>query len=214
MAITATTLSSAVASGPAGVDTFINVASATGITAPNFTTGVGLTYLLIDQELMFVTSVSGTVIGVQRGVAGTPSQPHVINTNVEIGLPTDFPYFADYFKNPLAAVMQYGARTYPAVFLAGSADAIPATVPGFYVVKTAGVDAMTLAAPAAAQEGMIIDVWSDTANAHTITATSLFANGTALKTTATFAAFRGAGVTLRACNLVWHTLAQTAITFT
>lgn len=214
MAITTTTLSTAVAAGPAGVDTVINVASATGITAPNFTTGGGLTYLLIDQELMFVTAVSSTFITVQRGIAGTPAQPHVVNTQVLIGLPGDFPYFADYFKNPLAATMQYGARTYPAVLLAGTADAIPSTVPGFYVVKTGSADAMTLAAPGVAQEGNIIDVWSDTLFAHTITATSLFANGTALKTTATFAAFRGCGVTLRATNLVYHVLGQTGITFT
>ena len=55
MAITATTLSAAVAL----TDTVVNVASATGITAPNYQVGdpiqgisSGITFLLIDQEML------------------------------------------------------------------------------------------------------------------------------------------------------------------
>jgi hypothetical protein len=208
MAITATTLSTACASGPAGSDNFINVASATGITAPNFTTGAGITYLLIDQEIMLATSVSGTVISVQRGVAGTPAQPHVINSQVQIGAPADFGPFAEYVGKSLTVLQTEAALNCPATFLAGLTDAIPAGVAGFYVIKSAAANLMTLAAPTAAQEGNIIDIWSDTAFAHTITATSLFAGGTALKTTATFPAFRGAGMKLRVCNLVYHVLSS------
>jgi len=77
------------------------------------------------------------------------------------------------------------------------------------------VDAMTLAAPTAGlDDGLVIAIYSDTLNAHTITATSLLANGTALKTTATFAAFRGAGLVLRAFNGVWQVVANTAVTLT
>jgi hypothetical protein len=208
MAITATTLAGAVAAGPSGTDTTINVTSATGITAPNFTTGSGITLLLIDQEWMVVTAVVGTFVSVLRGQFGSPAQPHVVNSQVQIGLPSDFGPIAEYVGKSLTVTQIEAALNWPAIFLAGSADAIPSTVPGFYVVKTAGVDAMTLAAPTAAQEGNVIQVWSDTANAHTITATSLFANGTALKTTATFPAFRGAGLILRACNLVYHVLSS------
>lgn len=103
----------------------------------------------------------------------------------------------------------------PITVLTGSADALNAHQAGNYVVTTAGVDAMTLAAPTvSADDNLSICVFSDTANAHTITATALFANGTALKTTATFAAFRGAGVILRAFNGVWQVLSSTAVTFT
>ena len=206
MAITATTLSAAVAAGAAGADTTINVASATGITAPNFTTGAGITYLLIDQEFMLVTGVSGTFVSVQRGILGSPAQPHVVNTQVQIGAPADFPAIAEYVGRSLTAFEYVGQQNLQAVLLAGTADAIPSTVPGFYVVKSGTANAMMLAAPTAAAEGNIITVLSDTAFAHTITATSLFANGTALKTTATFPAFRGASVVLRATNLVWSVL--------
>ena len=51
MAITATTLSAAAGKS----DLTISVASATGITAPNFTTGAGITVLQIDQEYLLVT---------------------------------------------------------------------------------------------------------------------------------------------------------------
>lgn len=206
MAITNTTLSAAVLT----TDTVINVASATGITAPNFQTGSGITWLRIDQELMLVIGVSGTVINVLRGQNGTPAQAHLVNTAVAIGLPGDFSQVNETLVAASIATATIGALNLPPVFLGGSADAIPSTVSGSYIVKTAGVNAMTLAAPTLANDGIVISVFSDTTNAHTITATSLFANGTALKTTATFPAQRGAGVILKASNLVWHVLSNGA----
>jgi hypothetical protein len=99
--------------------------------------------------------------------------------------------------------------------LTGSADAINPHVSGNYIIKTAGVNAMTLAAPTVGlDDNLSIQIWSDTTNAHTLTATTLLANGTALKTTATFAAFRGAGIGLRAYNGVWQTVSNTAVTLT
>jgi hypothetical protein len=99
--------------------------------------------------------------------------------------------------------------------LSGSADVIPPHQAGNYIVKTAGVDAMTLGAPTpGTDDNLSISIFSDTLNAHTVTATALFANGTALKTTATFAAFRGAGMTLRAFNGVWQIVGASGVSFT
>lgn len=207
MSITNTTLAAAVGLN----DQAINVASATGITAPNFQTAAGITWLRIDQELMLVIGAPvGTFVPVLRAQGGTPQQAHLINTAVAIGLPTDFPSPNEILNSAVVPSLVVGALSLPPVFLAGTTDAIPATVPGNYIVKTAGVNAMTLAAPTLAQDGIVISVFSDTTNAHTITATTLFANGTALKTTATFPAFRGAGVILKASNLVWHVLSNGA----
>jgi hypothetical protein len=108
-----------------------------------------------------------------------------------------------------SAVLDMGALLaflLPPTNLTGSADAISPSIPGNYIVKTAGVDAMTLTAPSSADDGLMIAIFSDTTNAHTLTATSLLANGTALKTTATFGAFKGAGLVLRAVNGVWHVI--------
>ena len=85
MAITATTLSAAIGAS----DTTLSVASATGITAGNFTTGSGITYLLLETEYMLVTAVSGTFISVQRGMFGSPTAAHGTTCPVLIGSPTD-----------------------------------------------------------------------------------------------------------------------------
>lgn len=206
MSIVATTLSAAIGAG----DTQFAVASATNITAPNFTTGVGITYLLIDQEYMIVLALTGTTVQVARGMLGTPSAAHVNGALVQSGLPGDFSPFGDFTANAVVTKQTEAQLNWPATFLSGTADAISPSVPGFYVIKTGAADLMTLAAPPASAEGNIIQIWSDTLFAHTLTATTLLANGTALKTTATWPAFRGAGLILRACNGVYHVLSNGA----
>jgi hypothetical protein len=100
------------------------------------------------------------------------------------------------------------------VTLAAASGAI-ALVPGTVVItKTGSLAAMTLAAPTAAQDGLLLTVTSATAFAHTITATSLIEDGVTggAKTTATFAAFAGATIVLVAYNLKWHTVSLKAVT--
>jgi hypothetical protein len=157
---------------------------------------------------MLVVAVNGTFVSVVRGVEGTAALAHVSGTQVLSGLPSDFLKYQEILQNELVGGMSYANRTQPAIFLTGLTDAINPHVPAFYVIKSTAADLMTLAAPTAADEGIIIDIWSDALFAHTLTATSLLAGGTALKTTGTFPAFRGAGMTLRACNLVWHVLSS------
>lgn len=86
--------------------------------------------------------------------------------------------------------------------------------PGTVTLTKAGVAAMTLAAPTVAQEGLIIRVVSQTANAHTITATGLIDDGVTggSKTTATFAAFAGASIELMASNLKWAVISKNVVT--
>ena len=213
MAITATTLSGAITS----TQTSFGVASATGITAPNNQTGAGIIILKVDLEYMLVYAITGTVVSVVRGYNGSAAQAHVTGSQVQIGAtPADFAtdqmeYTGTNFS---ASVATLPAVVKPAIFLAGLADAIPAGVAAIYVIKSAAADLMTLAAPTLAQEGNVIEIWSDAAFAHTLTATSLLANGTALKTTATWPAFRGAGLILCARNLVYHVMSTGAATGT
>lgn len=87
MALSATTLSAACGAN----DTTLSITSTTNITAPNFTTGVGITYLFIETECMLVTGVPAAGFAqVQRGVAGTPVAAHGISAPVVVGLPGDF----------------------------------------------------------------------------------------------------------------------------
>lgn len=100
------------------------------------------------------------------------------------------------------------------VVLSGSTDAVPTTVSTTYIVTTAGVDAMTLAAPTATTyDGTIITISSTTTNAHTLTATGLLQTGTASVNVATFAAQKGAGLTLLAYQGKWQVLSSVGITF-
>lgn len=66
-------------------DTIAQVSSATGITVPG--TGTNLVLLLIDKELMAVRTVSGTVIGVTRGLNGTRQYAHVSGAQVWVAPP-------------------------------------------------------------------------------------------------------------------------------
>lgn len=92
--------------------------------------------------------------------------------------------------------------------------AIPPHVGHVYVITKAGVLADTLAAPTAGtDDGLEITVTSNTANAHTITATGLLQTGSASVNVATFAAFAGAGLTLMAYQGKWNVIASVGITF-
>ena len=209
MSITTTTLTSALAA----TDTFVHVASATGITAPNFQTASGITVLVIEQERMLVIGApNGTFVPVLRGQGGTQQVAHANGALVFIGLPTDFTAFIEIFGNLMTSSQTVESQVQNAIQLTGSADALLSSVPGYYVIKTAsnGVDAITLNTPVAADEGNVIDIWSATSAAHTVTAaTACFAVGvTGNKTVCTFPAFPGAGIKLRVCNLLYHVISS------
>tara|TARA_R110000868_G_scaffold404033_2_gene681817 strand:- start:772 stop:1440 length:669 start_codon:yes stop_codon:yes gene_type:complete len=95
-----------------------------------------------------------------------------------------------------------------------AANGALAVAPGTAMLTKAGVNAMTLAAPTVAQEGLILNIVSQTANAHTVTATGLLDDGVTggAKNLATFAAFAGASLTLMASNLKWAVVSLKAVT--
>ena len=100
------------------------------------------------------------------------------------------------------------------VTLASASGAITIAPGTVVITKTGSLAAMTLAAPTAAQNGLILRVTSATAFAHTITATGLIDDGVTggSKTTVTFAAFAGATCELMAYEGKWHTVSLKATT--
>ncbi len=95
----------------------------------------------------------------------------------------------------------------PFVPLAAS-GAIPVQ-PGRYVITKAGTAALTLAAPiAGAQDGVLIEITSLTANAHTITTPNAGdiqdGNASGFNTVMTFNAKKGASCLLCAYQGVWY----------
>lgn len=151
MAFNATTLSSAIGAS----DTTLQVASATGITAPNFTTGVGITFLSLESEVMLVTGVSGTFVSVQRGYAGTPVSAHGASCPVVAGLPSDFGPIVPSVKaqqdpSPAGSLYGYSAPV-------ASAATIAASGPLFHVTGTTAINIIT--PPAGMVEGQVTIVF-------------------------------------------------------
>jgi hypothetical protein len=93
--------------------------------------------------------------------------------------------------------------------LVGTADVINPHVAGNYIIDTGSADAITLGLPTSeVDDNLSIAIYSDSAFAHTVTLPSAqYKTGTSTpKTIATFAAFAGAGMTLRAIDGSWHVL--------
>lgn len=101
----------------------------------------------------------------------------------------------------------------PINLLAGGADAINAHTAATYMVTSAGVNAMTLAAPTVTtDDGKVIKVTTNTAASHTITFTGgTLRSGSAGVTTATFSAFAGSSIELMAWQGKWYVMAQNLI---
>lgn len=151
MAINATTLSAAIGT----TDTVFGVASATGITAPNYqigdpTKGIsgGVTYLFCEQEMMKVVAITGTTVTVIRGELGSQASAHGASAPIIAGLPADFPSYAP--------AEQTAVPAYPIKFqgwsapVAGAATNV-ATGPYFHLTGTVAM--VNLTAPAGVVEG-------------------------------------------------------------
>jgi len=91
--------------------------------------------------------------------------------------------------------------------------------PGIYAITKAGVAALTLAAPVAgADDGVLLHIFSTTANAHTITTPAAGdiqdGNTSGYDTVMTFNAYKGANCTLRAYQGVWYAISETGCSLT
>lgn len=133
-------------------------------------------------------------------------------------------YFNAGENQDLIQMVGQGGAVQAAVSYAGGVQAVPILLAvngainphlaATYIITKAGVLADTLAAPTAiTDDGVEIVVVSNTANAHTITATTLLQNGVTggAKTTATFAAFPGASITLKAYNAFWFVVSANLV---
>lgn len=161
---------------------------------------VGASGVTVDHDVMV-------------GAAGTAVDFVAGNGNVSVGRAEETVASGGEARIMMRARSQQGATTFPASLLTTN-GAISVRPSASYVITKAGVLADTLAAPTATtDDGVTITVTSNTAFAHTITATGLLNTGSAAVNVATFAAFAGAGVTLQAYQGKWNVLAATGINF-
>lgn len=213
MSITGTTLKTTMKQGDRAL-------TLTAYTVPTLGTGVnaGNKVLRIDSEWMRITDDSlSPTLSVTRGEFGTSAAAHNALAAAAYGLTSDVTQVNQVGFDSLPSAGGATTVSGPIVsYSASGAITIPSGGPNveqtIFITK-AGVAAMTLAAPTVDQDGLILNITSNTAHAHTVTATGLLNTGTSSVNEATFAADAGAGVILQAASGLWNVLSSTGVTF-
>lgn len=185
MALATTTLAGACD----GNTNTISVTSATGFVAGSYCT--------VDAESMKIMSVSGTQIGVFRGVRGTMAQAHTVYALVTVGTAAEFSAVASG-----GAFGPYAMK--PSIYTYAAAGAI-AIKPGLHRIGAgqAGIIAYTLASPSYGEDGIELTFETASAYAHTIDCTAGFMQSTSSSNLATFAVTVGSSFTVVAIGGKW-----------
>lgn len=153
--MTSTTLSTALASASSTVQSCFNVASATGITAPNFSTPNqptgNQTLLVVNHEAIFVNSVTGTFVCGTRGYATTRANAHVSGATVWVGPPTAFLNSDPGEGNACTAtalaylpIVTVGGNTYDCLGVAPASVVVRTSSPGVPAVGSTVASATTI----------------------------------------------------------------------
>lgn len=200
-------------------------------------------WLFMDAEAMQVNSIDTTalLVGVRRGIQGTAGRAHAAGVIVWTGGATRFSLgevagvctataeeFLPRIVLPSANVymcsnsewVQYrgnGTRDFSSGRSDGgtsyAASGAIVVQPGLSLLTAAGVGVYTLVAPTLEQNGMVMYIYSTTAQAHTITVTAGFGPaGGAARDLGTFAAAIGNGLTIVASNGLWVIVQNTGVT--
>lgn len=207
MALTNTTTAAAVSAS----DTIIQLTSTAGSGFPAVgatPTGMGQP-LQIDGEFMYLVAViaAGTIKVRNRGAEGTQAVAHDLLAPVSTSpTPSDFPVV------PVGTVSQRPVAVFDNLVAIGQNTAIiplPDKNTEYVITKATALATTTLPAPTVAQNGLRLTFTSQTAAAHVITSAALFNNGLTGSpwSTATFAAFPGAGFSVVANNGLWNVTA-------
>jgi hypothetical protein len=198
MALVTTTLSTAVAVA----DTTIVVASATSVSAGRL--------ILIDQEMMKVIQsyVSGTTVGVLRGLDGSATVAHKVTANVTHGAATDF-------STPASQeVVTYAASRAVVVqsITATSSLTLPAAGTDLRVILN-GTSAITLTVPVPTKDmdGATLMIIGNGAAAHVLTFTGGLSGAGSSYDVVTVNSTAPIAMQCVACNGLWNAFAAIPI---
>lgn len=215
MSITATTLSADLTDK--GLT--MTVGSGSGFPTAGSTIANPAYVVRIDKEYMLAIQqpTSGVIKLAQRGYNGTAAAAHDLLAKVEVSAaPSDFanPSPGNVVDLPpyLPTQETIGEdRTFTSAEIAAWGNQ-----PREYAITKASAAAIVLVAPSKAQDGLTITFTSLTAAAHVITATTLLADAVSGSphTTATFAAFIGATLTLKAENGLYNVVSAVVVPIT
>ncbi len=199
MALTTTSLNGAITAS----QTFLKLTSATPATG---SPALANRFMIqVDGERMFVTDVSTSpTVQVVRGYDGTSAVAHATLAPLVFGQMFDWNGNAGAPVTPRALV-SIGAN---------GVIAVPTVNTLLSIDKASALATTTLGAPSPDSNGVTLTITSNTAAAHVITATSLIADAVSGSphTTLTFAAFKGATITLVAQNGLWNDVAAVGVT--
>jgi hypothetical protein len=165
----------------------------------------------IDSETMFCYNqpVLGQLQVRGRGSDGTSAAPHDVLANVYASaVATDFPF-------PQSGTATTIDPTADTIISVGQDGAIPVpTGTAVININKGSAAALTLGAPSLASNGVTATVTAQTAFAHVVVATALYADGsgTSPKTTATFSGTKGATMLLVAENGLWNVMSLQNVT--
>lgn len=209
MALTRTSLAAAITAGQLKG---LSITSTTGFPAVGV---IGSRQVVqIDGEKMLVDQVvaSGVIDVIMRGYDGTVAVAHDILAPVQTSS-----VVADFSAIP-AGFVDNRPPTFDDLVTIGQNGALPVPTKNttFTLTKATALGSTTLAAPGKDQDGLRLTITSQTAAAHVITATSLLGDAVSGSphTTATFAAFIGASLTLVAENGLWNVVGAVGVTIT
>lgn len=175
MAITRTSLAAA----STAIDNSFTVTSATGATVKGF--------ILVDNELSWITAIVGAVIFVRhRGAQGGRAIAHAINAPVTFGVASDLP---DAYRGAQGSVNDLETLSVGA----DGAIPLPTKMRARCILTKGSAGAFTLADPTNLPDGVEYDIQSATAFAHTVTLTAGFFGNTTTTDVATFVAGIGNG---------------------
>jgi hypothetical protein len=202
MALATTTLSAAI-TATAGE---LVVASATSVAAGRL--------MKIDQEMMQVTAdyVSGTTVGVLRGVGGTAAKAHTITSTITHGLASDF-------QTPGAqAVTSYPTiRPWVQLSYTGAANTLvlPTAGENIHVILNGTVaDTFTIPVPTADMTGTRLLISSNGVAQHLLTFTGGVCGAGASYDVITINATAPASFEFVAVDSLWHSVCGAAISGT
>lgn len=190
----------------------VTVAAAAGDSVALPAAVVGLSVIVANNS----SSPANPIQVFGNNAAGDTINGYATATGVPLGI-NSVAIFTCYTAGNWTVPLTQLWSTTPQV-LSTAAPAIPPHTPHTYVFTRAGVVAATLAAPTAGgpgtgDDGIELEFTSDTANAHTITATGLLDTGSAAVNVATFNANKGASLLLMAYNGRWKVIAANGVSF-
>lgn len=196
----------------------MTVASGTGFpTAGGTTPQAYLCRCDKEQFLAVLQPTSGVIKIAMRGYNGTAAAAHDVLAKVEVSAsPADFAEPSPGNVVSLPPYLPTNRTIGESITFTSAEIAAYGNQPQTFAITKATAAAIVLVAPSKAQDGLELTFTSLTAAAHVITATTLLADAVSGSphTTATFAAFIGATLTLQAQNGVYNVVSSTGVTIT